>query len=112
MEKTADSFIWKTKDGRLLKPADMDTTHIFNTIKMLWNHTAPESMKIQPYIFYADISSWSHDKIRDAVINFAGEIINRKDLTIKQKSDFEIMLNHINLHYKIKVAGEKSESYK
>lgn len=32
---TVVSRLWRTKDGRTLRPADMTTTHLYNTISLL-----------------------------------------------------------------------------
>lgn len=43
VEKT---FRWITHDGRELKPSDMETTHCFYSLRMVWNNLVPESLRV------------------------------------------------------------------
>lgn len=48
-------FIWRTKDRHLLLPVnEMNTKHLFYTLLMIWNHSAPKDAQIwfnHKYVF-------------------------------------------------------------
>ena len=39
-------FVWVTQDGGRLTPAQMKTPHLFYTLRMIFNHTAPPCYQI------------------------------------------------------------------
>lgn len=48
----AKTVVWKTQDGRRLQIGDMETSHLFNTVRMLWNHFAPAHYQLHPFRKY------------------------------------------------------------
>lgn len=83
---------WVTQDKRRIKIKDMDTNHIINTIKMLWNHTAPEEWKLKPYKVYE--IKMSKEYVRTRLQAMVEELRNR-ELNRDQKS----ILLHIRSYY-------------
>jgi len=51
-DKALTTFKWKDQRGHYHAPADMSTRHLFNTLLMIWNHSAPERYKFRPYKHY------------------------------------------------------------
>src|SRR6266446_10754653 len=50
------SFMWQTHKGKRLELWEMATPHIWNTLKMLWNHL----LKVEgDYRYYLDIKTWA-----------------------------------------------------
>jgi hypothetical protein len=39
-------FLWATQDGEILTPEEMETTHLFYVIRMIYNHTAPQHLRL------------------------------------------------------------------
>lgn len=52
MKKTGSDFQWRCQDKRVLRIGDMETRHIFNCVRMLWNHHVPEHMQLKPFKRY------------------------------------------------------------
>lgn len=44
-----DGMEWTTADGRTLRMTEMATTHLFFSVRMIWNHSVPEQMRFKPY---------------------------------------------------------------
>ena len=40
INKYKNSIMWHTMDGREMRIDEMDTSHIFNSMKMIFNHMA------------------------------------------------------------------------
>ncbi len=75
-----DSPRWLTHDKGSIKPKEMATTHLFNTIKMIWNHTVPEDMKLKPYKKYKiDTRVYTHSYISQILRLLLQELSTRSD---------------------------------
>lgn len=93
-------FIWKTHDGRKLTVQKMETPHLFNIVKMVWNHSCPEELKFKPY------REWNLnldvEYLKEVVKRILVELSTREDLTqemidiIKQmKLKQSLLQNHL-----------------
>lgn len=74
-------FIWRDKDGFGHLISNMETRHLFYVLRMVWNHSAPENLKIEPYQRYNFGSHYTASYMKDAVLNISNELQTRKDLT-------------------------------
>ena len=81
---------WETKDHRLLKIEDMETSHIENTIKYLQRHSD----------FYDEtfFVGWTGDGYGDGQIY---DYIDNSDLVYKKRQELEYELNK-----RLKESGE------
>ncbi len=43
------SFHWHTADGVYVRPGQMDTLHLFHTVRLLWNHSVPDAQQLKPF---------------------------------------------------------------
>jgi len=75
------NFLWQTMEGELLRLPEMQTTHIWNSLKMIWNHRVASPYKIIPYKEYKGIEEWSADHTKWTVLNLYNELMNRSDRT-------------------------------
>ncbi len=95
-----DTFRWKTMDGQILRIGDMKTSHVFNSMKMIFNHLA-EANGGYPVWFEKKYSDYrrmaSEDTMRLAatVIFFLNEIQKRGDLPERYAIPFTQILNQI-----------------
>ena len=55
-----DSFLWYTNDGRILKLDEMVDRHCFNSMKMIYNHLAPD-YGMTPVMYTVN---WDRDSFR------------------------------------------------
>lgn len=46
------AFQWVDHEGVRHDPQQMNTHHLFYTLRMIWNHSAPSQLKIRPYKKY------------------------------------------------------------
>ena len=71
------TFTWRTHEGEDLRPSQMDTLHLFHTVKMLWNHTVPDEQQIKPF------RQWSlyfdADERKEAMKEMLAELKRRTD---------------------------------
>lgn len=91
-------FYWKTKDGKKMKPEDMETSHIKNCVRMLERQLAnrpdeyaygePDGDMAQD-AFHAEIrhNDQLEEDLREAVKIFEHELKRREQVSDLQLSD-------------------------
>lgn len=87
----SDGFKWKDRYGEFWDISDMRTDHLYYVIRMIWNHSAPDHLKLKPYKGYKFGSYYSVAYMKASVENMLNELSNRPDLTYKMKADLLFM---------------------
>lgn len=91
-------FRWKTAKGELLTLAEMDTKHIFNAMKMIYNHLA-EAYELPTVWFmnqYSDYTVYAEEIPQELALQiclFLNEIEDRGDLPEKYQKPYEDILS-------------------
>lgn len=87
----AAKFRWLARSGDLYRVQDMETSHLFNTVKMVWNHSVPEEHKIdRNHKRYTFGNAYSYTYIRLAMYCMLRELQTRQ-LTVWQREVLEFM---------------------
>lgn len=93
-------FRWHTHDGRALSVTSMGTTHLLNSLVMVWNHTAPEPLRFKPYRpWRLDLRPGRATYWRVAVVYLARELSGREDMTDVQKERFADLVNRAAAYF-------------
>lgn len=88
----SQNFEWRDRAGKFHKPADMTTSHLFFTVRIIWNHTVPNELRITPYRKYTfDHDIYTTEYMKNAVYFLTKELHTRNDLT----PHFQLCLNKI-----------------
>lgn len=95
-KKIVQRFKWRDKNGNCHNLEDMETRHLFFTLRMIWNHTVKECFRIEPYKAYQFSSFYAGKYMGDAVKAISGELAKRNDLTEYFKICLRHMVNCIN----------------
>lgn len=72
---------WITSRGEHMPPASMATTHLFFTLRMIWNHSMPRHM----HVGY-NVKRWRFgirhrpSYMRQAIVHLGAELFTRTDL--------------------------------
>lgn len=87
-------FIWKWKDskGNFYEPKNMETRHLFFTLRMIWNHSM--DIKLEPYKKYVFSSFYTAEYMRDALFNIGTELFTRTDINPTWQNDLDKMTSH------------------
>ena len=88
------NFRWVCMDTRVMRPCEMATSHLFNSIKMIWNNKVPIAWRIQPFTEYKGVKKWGTKETKYAVLNLMNELANRSDLTPGMISALQKMWSH------------------
>lgn len=84
------NFVWTTNDGLDMRVGAMRTGHIFNCVKMIYNHTVPEHLTINPYKKW-DLSHMSGRYRRVALTVFLRELAKSTDLGLWERAQLRVM---------------------
>ena len=89
-------FKWITKDGRTYLPKDMDTTHIFHSIRMIWNHTVESRLRLPGNTYNL---KWIDDidRVRNTLEKLNTELHTRafrEELNEQQLKQYDFMIEH------------------
>ena len=91
--KELSDFQWRTRTGEFLDPKQMEARHLFYTLRMIWNHSAPEELKIRPYKRYRFSVFYTPEYMKKAVHALMNELSTRIDeLMPILLEQFKIML--------------------
>lgn len=92
-KRSDDTFRWRTNDGDILTPAQMDTSHLFNSLRMVFNHTVPEDLRLVPYREWK-MNSDGASRLRSLEV-FMSELKGRDDVTEGQRAQIAHMRKHL-----------------
>lgn len=84
--------VWTTARGKTLRIADMATSHLFYTVRMLWNHHAPVHLQFRPFKRYR--LNMPRQYVLDSMAAMLAELRTRTDLSSDQAHVLNQMTNH------------------
>lgn len=90
------SFQWRERTGDLHNIKDMTTSHLFFTLRMIWNHSVPRDMQIEPYKKYHFSSFYTVEYLTKAVREISRELVKRDDMTPYFIKCLKIIQGHLN----------------
>lgn len=77
-----EGFRWRDRKGNFHDPSCMDTRHLYNTVKMVWNNTMPRHAMIGEPIFYKfDLALYPPKYMMEACFCMLNELDRRSDKT-------------------------------
>lgn len=91
------SFIWLDRHGNSTRVSNMRTDHLVFTLRMIWNHSAPEDLKLRPYTQYSFSPFYTTDYMRSAVSSMLAELVTRKDMSPGRREDFMRIMENSNI---------------
>jgi len=86
MDKTDQAvlapFEWKQAGDRPFLRIDMmATSHLFNVLRMIWNHTAPEQYQLTPFKRYSFGAFYTPEYMAEAVRSMIAELRTRSNIS-------------------------------
>lgn len=77
----ARKFRWRTQKDEWLLPSEMETRHLFYTLRMIFNHSVPDNLALKPYKpYWFDPVIYNKKYITEAIRNLAYELATRDDI--------------------------------
>lgn len=91
-------FQWRDSQGGFHLPSEMETRHLFYTLRMIWNHTMPDQAQIKPFRRYEFGEHYTEYYLKDAVLNLAHELKTRNDMTAEWRAQLSFMVGWLSTH--------------
>ena len=74
-------FVWRDRKGKEYHPTLMDDQHLFYTVRMIWNHSMPDKVKLHPYNKYSFRAFYTTEYMKAAIMCLLPELLNRNPST-------------------------------
>lgn len=75
------AWTWRERSGTCVRPAAMETRHLFYTLRMIWNHAMPRHMTVGRNVKrWAFGPSHGPEYMREAILHIGAELLARADL--------------------------------
>lgn len=88
---------WRTAREGQLPPAEMETSHLFNTLRMIWNNHMPASMRVGAVrLFRFCPQRHPRHYLGEAILQIGRELMRRPDITPGMRVQLEQMARHLN----------------
>ena len=88
---------WHTAREGLLPPAEMETSHLFHTLRMIWNNFMPPHMQVGAVRLYRfNPRTHSRRYLGEAILQIGRELLRRPDITDGMLVQLEQMARHLN----------------
>lgn len=87
-------FLWRMSSGHTIAPAEMRTSHLFHTVRMIWNNKMPEAAQTCEYFRrYCFGDQYPDSYMVDAIRCMVPELFNRGDLTLSERAEIQKMID-------------------
>lgn len=93
--QVAKEFQWRSADNRFTPPRLMRTSHLYNVVSMIWNHSMPADAATHWYIRHQFGAFYSQEYMETAVRCCLRELVRRPDLTLEMRKRLEFMSSYL-----------------
>lgn len=103
----ATEFKWRDQRGRFHPIKEMETSHLFFTFRMIWNHSMPAEARVGNRIQrYSFPSFYTTSYMREACLNIYPELDKRTDLAPFMRRELEDMRRYF-VEFRNKIVGRQ-----
>lgn len=102
------TYRWRTSGGVFIAPKNMETRHLFHTLRMIWNNSMPKHMHVGRNIKYYSFGGfYTEEYMMRSVYHIFHELTKRNDLTEEQIRELELMYSFLYSRLEHKPANLK-----
>ena len=95
----ARGWKWRERTGAMVSPADMETRHLFFTLRMIWNNRMPAHMRVGRNVrLYHFGPHYTQRYLAEAIIAIGSELRSRTDMTAGWLRELRQMQDRIGGH--------------
>lgn len=81
---------WRERTGVFVSPTDMETRHLFYTLRMIWNNSQPARMHVgHPVRLYSFRPFYTPRYFAEAIVAIGAELLTRTDMKTEWKAQLE-----------------------
>lgn len=88
-------FEWRQSNGRKIKPSDMRTSHVFHTLRMIWNNRMPNPVPDNPKFYTFDQRFYPEEYLKEALVQMWFELQRREDIPPKFLRQLDWMFSQL-----------------
>jgi hypothetical protein len=88
-------FHWRMNGGELVQPANMQSTHLFYVVRMVWNNCCPPDKRVGKVKLYEFGPTYTTAYMRLAVRAMLEELAKRRDLPQWCRGELALMAGHL-----------------
>lgn len=92
--ESVDTWRWRDRRGTFHRPANMATSYLFYTLRMIWNNVCPPWARVGNVRLYSFSAFYTRDYMAEAVGQLLLELVTRDDLTAWQVAELNEMFRH------------------
>ena len=96
-KEVSDGYMWRTRTG------EMQTSHMFNVVSMIWNHVMPADAATHNYQRYAFTSAYTKDYMTLSIKVLVPVLLQRPDLTQTQTQRLQFMIDYLQRKFQHKI---------
>lgn len=96
----AKRFQWKDRMDKLHYVDEMETRHLFYTLRMIWNHTMPAEARSESFHPYRFSSFYTVEYMENAIRAIARELAGRKDMRKEWQDELDNFMRYLSRHRK------------
>lgn len=89
--QTQAPFIWESNDGKMNAVTKMATPHLFNILRMLFNHSVPPAFRVGPFTRRENVDKWPLDYKMQAGTAIVNELCERTDFELCMQLEIKDM---------------------
>jgi len=89
------AFRWRDRKGNFFLPSEMQTRHLFYTLRMIWNHTMPLDAQFKHFKKYEFSKFYTEDYLKSAVYYITNELAVRDDIKPAWEKELQTMINYL-----------------
>ena len=93
-------WAWRTRQGEYVQPCDMETRHLFFTLRMIWHNTMPRDAWVMAAPRLYEFSPiYTDEYMHDAIWHLSVELAGRTDMTEDWARQLRQMVGYFNNVY-------------
>lgn len=93
LSETDSDFAWRDRFGNFTKPKNMQTRHLFYTLRMIWNHSMV--LKFEPYNKYDFSPFYTNEYMATAIKHIVAELKTRPDIQPDWQHQINQMVSYL-----------------
>ncbi|WCD44245.1 hypothetical protein Lumi_106 [Xylophilus phage Lumi] len=93
--QVAKPWKWKPSGAAPIAPCHMKTSHLFYTLRMIWNNHLPEAFHVGVVKLYDFGPTYTTEYFGEAIRRLHAELILRSDLPSNLQREYDEMRAHV-----------------
>lgn len=90
-------WAWRTRHGEHIQPCDMETRHLFFTLRMIWHNTMPrDAWVMDAPRLYTFGPSYTDEYMLEGIRHLTAELAVRKDMSKAWADQLRLMVGYFN----------------